>query len=271
MAVTSGKAGPAGTKAASRKASSLPVSAAPVKTAPVKAAPAKPVATKAVAPKVAPVKAVAKTAPAPKSVIKATPAAIPAVAKPVAPPAPPVASKAPLLPVKAKPAPVAIAKPAPAAPVIAPSRVSTKAPTPSTLYRVENAMQITKEQIEKASQTFFKGYEDLASLGKGNVEAVVKSSAIVARGFEEMGRQIMALAQANMEHGVAAAKAAMNCTTLKQIVELQNDFAKTSFDKAMAEGNKLSELSVKVANEAIEPIQARVNVAVGTFVKPVAA
>lgn len=59
-------------------------------------------------------------------------------------------------------------------------------------------------------------------------------------------------------------------TNFKQALEIQNEAAKTSFDKLMAEGNKITELSIKVANEAIEPIQARVNVAVEKLIKPAA-
>ena len=44
-----------------------------------------------------------------------------------------------------------------------------------------------------------------------------------------------------------------------------------SFDRLMNEGSKLSEIGVKVANEALEPIQARVNVAVEKIFKPAAA
>jgi hypothetical protein len=39
----------------------------------------------------------------------------------------------------------------------------------------------------------------------------------------------------------------------------------------VAEGTKLGEMSFKVANDAIAPIQARVNVAVEKMAKPIAA
>jgi phasin family protein len=266
MAVTSGKQSAAGIKSAvAPKASGVAPAAASAKAAPVKAQAVKTEPVKAAPVTATPVKAEASKPTAAKpSAPKVAPAAEPVQAKPLETKA--LAEKI----VAKSPAPAAV-PPAPIVKTVPAKAAAAKPSNPSTFIRVEHAMQVTKEQIEKASSTFFKGYEDLASLGKGNVEAVVKSGTIVARGFEEMGRHLMALAQANMEHSVATAKAAMNCTTLKQIVELQNDFAKSAFDKAMAEGNKLSELSVKVANEAIEPIQARVDVTVKTLVKPIAA
>lgn len=207
-------------------------------------------------------------------------------AKPVADAAPvPVLETAPE-PAAPTPvaAPAAVTEHTPAATAVTPEPVPVTAPVAAAKIaliptapvlkdvanKMEHAMQSTKENVEKASQAFFKGYDQLATLGKDNVDAVVKSGTIMAKGFEEMGRALMALTQANMEQAVAVAKASLTCTTLKQVVDLHSDYARTSFDKLMSEGNKLSELSIKVANEAVAPIQARVNVAVEKFAKPAA-
>ncbi len=80
----------------------------------------------------------------------------------------------------------------------------------------------------------------------------------------------MAMTQHQFEASVAAAKAVLGCTSLRQMVDLQTDLARTNFDKFVADGSKLSEISLKVANETLEPIQARVNVAVEKFIKPAA-
>jgi phasin family protein len=50
--------------------------------------------------------------------------------------------------------------------------------------------------------------------------------------------------------------------TLCEAVDVQTDFAKTTFDKLVVEGMKVSEISVKVANEAALPINARLNAAI---------
>jgi phasin family protein len=59
--------------------------------------------------------------------------------------------------------------------------------------------------------------------------------------------------------------------TLREAVDLQADFAKGNFDKFVAESTKMSETVVKVANDAMEPITARVNVSVEKIFKPLAA
>ncbi len=140
--------------------------------------------------------------------------------------------------------------------------------TPMT--NVEQTLATAKEQFEKFAQRFFGGYGDFASVGRDNVEALVKSSTIWAKGSEEIGKSVAALTQAQVEASLATTKALLGVTNFKQALDIQNEAAKTSFDKLMAEGNKITELSIKVANEAIEPIQARVNVAVEKLIKPAA-
>lgn len=135
----------------------------------------------------------------------------------------------------------------------------------------ERFVGASKEQVEKASASAFKTYEDLSKFSKENLDAVVAASTIFAKGFEAVGKEWMTFTQDTMEANAQAAKALLAAKTLREVVDLQTDFAKNSFDKLVAESTKLSEISVKVANEAAEPISARVNVAIEKLMKPVAA
>lgn len=135
----------------------------------------------------------------------------------------------------------------------------------------EGIIKAGQEQAEKVGQQLFQGYDDLASFNKQNVDAIVQSSTVVAKGAEEVSKTVAAFAQSSLEQGVAAGKALMGAKTLKDIIDLQAGFAKQSFDAFMAESSKLSELSVKVTNEALAPINARVNATVEKFGKPIAA
>ena len=145
-----------------------------------------------------------------------------------------------------------------------------KAGVDATQKGIEQAVQLAKENVEKASTAFFRGYDEFSVMSKGNVEAVVKAGSIYARGLEDLSKTVMLMTQSQIEASVAATKAVLGCTSLRQMVDLQTDLARTNFDKFVADGTKLSEISLKVANEALEPIQARVNVAVEKLTKPAA-
>ncbi|MDW3207069.1 MAG: phasin family protein [Alphaproteobacteria bacterium] len=136
---------------------------------------------------------------------------------------------------------------------------------------VEQAVAATKEQVEKASSAALKSYDEFATLNKDNVDAYVKAGNVFAKGFEDLGKTFFAFAQSQAESNVNAAKALMSAKTINDVVEIQSDLARTQFDAFVAEGTKVSEMSLKVANETVEPIQARFNVVVEKMMKPVAA
>lgn len=139
----------------------------------------------------------------------------------------------------------------------------------------EQAVAATRKQVEQASKALFNGSYgdygkfggDFAAAGKDNVEAVVQSGSIVVKGMEALGQELMAFTKAQVEGNVAATKALFGVKSFDEAVKLQGDFARKSFDTAVAEGTKLTEMSVKVANDAVAPIQARVDATVKQIMK----
>jgi phasin family protein len=117
----------------------------------------------------------------------------------------------------------------------------------------------------------FQGYDEFAELNKANVDAVIISTNTVAKGFESISKELMGFMQASVESNVVVAKKVIGAKNLQEVVDLQSDFARTSFDSLLAESAKLTELSVQVTNKAIEPLQSRVHVTVEKMMKPVAA
>lgn len=134
----------------------------------------------------------------------------------------------------------------------------------------EQTVSAAKEQVEKASAQVLKGYEDLAAFNKDNVDAVVLSSTIAARGSEELSREVAAFARTNFDASVAVGKALLGAKTFQEVVELQSSYAKSSFESFIAEARKIQELSAKITNDAIAPLNARVNAAAEQFSKPLA-
>ena len=119
----------------------------------------------------------------------------------------------------------------------------------------EQVVETTKVQVEKANEAVVKGYDEFAAFQKESVDALIKASEIWARGAEILGKAYFAVAQDAAEANSNAAKALFSAKSFKEVVELQSEIARKSFDKSLSESTKLSELSVKVANESFQPIQ----------------
>jgi phasin family protein len=136
---------------------------------------------------------------------------------------------------------------------------------------MEQAMSMAKDNVEKASQTLFKGYEQANTLAQGNYEAVSKSFGILSKGFEDLSKAWMVYTQGTVDSTMAFGKQVLGAKSLNEVVDLQNTFSKSAFDSFVAESTKLSEMSVKTASEAIEPLKARVDETVETLSRPIAA
>ncbi len=183
--------------------------------------------------------------------------AAPTVARPVSA-APPTA--------KAAPAP----RPVAAGPIIL-APVTPISPTGFAMTNFENMTSTTRDQFEKAQQTAYKTVGELTRFQKENWEAFVSASQIATKGAETLSKAWLAFSKEALENAASTAKALIGAKTLSEAVDLQQGFAKTHFDKFVAESTKLSEIGVKMANEAIGPLSARLNVAVEKILKPVAA
>lgn len=129
----------------------------------------------------------------------------------------------------------------------------------------------SKAQFDKMSENAFKAYEEFSALSKDNFDAYVAAATIAAKGAETIGKSVAQFAKESMETSAQNAMALLGSKTLREAADLNADFAKQSFDKLVAEGTRLSEMSIKASSEALEPIGARVNATVEKLFKAQAA
>ncbi|MDX5359705.1 MAG: phasin family protein [Alphaproteobacteria bacterium] len=111
-----------------------------------------------------------------------------------------------------------------------------------------------KKGFENASKNF----EDMSAFAKDNVDALMASANVTAKGSEEIIAEVMAFTKKSMEDSAAISK---NLTTVKSVedfVAVQADFTKTSFETFVSEMTKLSDMMIDTSKKAFEPINARV-------------
>ncbi len=135
----------------------------------------------------------------------------------------------------------------------------------------EAAFAATQEQFEKASAATFRSYDEFAALGKDNFDAVVEAGTTLAKGMEVLGERWASLARASFETNAAIFRDLMKCTSFQEFLDVQTSYTKKNLDTLVQEGTKIGEVTFKVANDAAQPIQAQVNVAVEKLIKPLAA
>jgi|GEM_PF-3367672 len=195
-------------------------------------------------------------------------------AKKATPAASAAPAELPIEPVQSKPVPatetVSVAKTAQEAPAkrLEAAKVSVVPKKPATKRPAAKALR--EKAARGKAQHGLQGYDDFASLGKDNIDACVKSGTVVAKGMEEVSKELIGFARSCLDANVKATQALMTVHSLKEVMDLQADFTRKSIDSWMAESAKLGDLSVKLANEAIEPIQGRVTETVEKVIKSAA-
>lgn len=114
-----------------------------------------------------------------------------------------------------------------------------------------------KSAVEKSTKLF----ADLNDFSKGNLEAVVESSKIAAKGAEDIARYTSDYARATVEKANANARQLAAVKSPTELFKLQGDFAREAMDSAMAETAKFAEGYLKLLGEIAQPISNRVAVA----------
>jgi phasin family protein len=114
-----------------------------------------------------------------------------------------------------------------------------------------------RTQIERNTRVA----EELTELSKGNVEAFVASTKVVAKGLETVGQEVAEYSRKSFEDASAALKSFTEVKSATDFFRLQSDFARSQFDGLVAESSKLSETMIKLAGDVAEPLASRYSVA----------
>src|SRR5690349_169512 len=99
--------------------------------------------------------------------------------------------------------------------------------------------------------------EELADLARANVEAVVEAGRVAAEGARSIGQDVVAKQRDHVEQAADVIRTLAEAKSPTEYLQLQGEFARTQFDRAVAETSKLTESLVKLAGEAFQPLSNR--------------
>lgn len=125
--------------------------------------------------------------------------------------------------------------------------------------------ETTQNEVKITMDKSVKSAEEIVSFSQGNFEAMMKAGQIWAAGVQDMHKTFAATAQAQVEAAVGTMKALSGVKSLKEAMDLQTTLARSSLENAMSETGKITDASMKLAEQTMAPITARVNMAVEKF------
>jgi phasin family protein len=181
----------------------------------------------------------------------------------------------------AKPAPVKTVKP-----LQAPKLAEGKKIMNDTVTKVqETAEKFTADATARATEMFgdvsaraktamekgSKVMEDMVEFSKGNLEAVVASSRVAAKGAQDIAKYSADYGRKSIEDANATAKKFAAVKSPTEFFALQSEVAKSQLDAVVGEASKFAEGYMKLLGEIAQPLQNRYAVAVEKVKTAVAA
>jgi len=128
--------------------------------------------------------------------------------------------------------------------------------TRSVTERLEKAgWELTTGNVDKVTTHMMNNMNDTTSMNSELFGTATQFYQTWAKGCEEITKSYANLCQSFAQDCMNACKSMVTAKSVQEAVTLQSDFARSQFDKVMSEGTRISELCVKVATDASEPMQ----------------
>jgi len=129
-----------------------------------------------------------------------------------------------------------------------------------TKTHMQSAFTEVNEKTKTAMEKSARAFEELGELTRGNLEAVVESSRIAAKGVETLGQDAAEFGRKSFEKTSATMKSFAGIKTPAEFFQLQSELMSQAMDSFASETARNSEKLLKLANEVSQPISNRVSV-----------
>ena len=120
----------------------------------------------------------------------------------------------------------------------------------------QNFQQVT-EQFTRAFGFAQPQSQELVRTSSQNLEAVTRATAVLAQGAQEISREWLGSAQERLQRNIDGLNALARCRSVQDFVAVQTDLVRDNLQQVIDTSRRLSEVSVRVAQDATRTIQDR--------------
>jgi hypothetical protein len=100
------------------------------------------------------------------------------------------------------------------------------------------------------------GFESMQTLGKDNMDAVLKSANAFSRGFQAIAAEAADYSKRTIDAGTGALERIIGAGSLDKAVEVQSEYVRTAYEGYVGQVAKVSEIVTDMAKGAYEPYEA---------------
>jgi phasin family protein len=97
--------------------------------------------------------------------------------------------------------------------------------------------------------------EMMQKYGKSQVEALTTASSTFTKGLQQIAEETAGFSKKHFETSSAALQELLGAKSVEKAIEIQTNFAKTSFENLVAQSTKVGELYTSLVTEALKPAE----------------
>jgi len=98
-------------------------------------------------------------------------------------------------------------------------------------------------------------FEDIQKLGNEQLDAATTVAASIARGLQTIAAEASDFSKQSMEANSAYLEKLLNAKSLEAAMEIQSEFAKSNYERLVAQATKMGELYTALAKDAFKPVE----------------
>ncbi|MDD2325508.1 MAG: phasin family protein [Alphaproteobacteria bacterium] len=115
-------------------------------------------------------------------------------------------------------------------------------------------MQATNEQIEKMTASYMQTAGEMNTMMRDTMNATLESISVMTKGCSELCNSLSSLMQKQMEQNIKTSQTLMTTTNVNDLVSTQNTMVKSQIENMMSDINNISQISSRIAQQAVEPV-----------------
>jgi hypothetical protein len=111
------------------------------------------------------------------------------------------------------------------------------------------------DAARQASETAVRSYEEISTLGRDNMEDVVRASRAMLKGASDLSTLWASYWNEQFATSMQAMRSLAGCHGWDEALTVQNDFTKTTLDRVCTRAMKSAEVTVEMLTSSIVPLQ----------------
>lgn len=99
-------------------------------------------------------------------------------------------------------------------------------------------------------------FDSTSKMNKEAMDSMLTTMSAMTKGFQQMAAEATEYSKKSYEDSAAVVEKLVSAKSLDKAIEIQTDYAKTSYETFVSQATKMSELYADLAKEAYKPFEA---------------